>query len=422
MDAESPKLVLRFAHNIVEHLGLKLYQNKPTNVLAELVSNSWDANASRVKIDIRSDDTGAPLAISVRDTGEGMSRALLAEHYLVVGKPKPRDKAEGAKRFPMGRKGIGKLAPFGIARTVDVLTVQENVLNWLRFDYHKMLQENEASQASEQVNYEPEVIASDVQLTTDLSAELAGLGEESAVATAFLDEAAAKGAGTAIICRDLTLRRPINPKDVAQAMGRRFTVTLLRDDFKVEVNGEEVTEAVAFPKWFLRIPSSGFAENRIVTEKGERVVRHWVGFVEEAAWASDQAGVGVYAHGKIAQDRPFNFANKGNEIFSRYMYGVVEADWVDELEHDTISTDRTSIDWNDPDVLDLHAWGNAQVRTWMSSYQSARETKAREKNRAQVNATGLKLRDSEKEHLLDLLQEVTPRLPNDDGQHERLIG
>ncbi len=46
------ELVLRFSHNVLEHLGLKLYQNKPTNVLAELVSNSWDAYANNVWIDI----------------------------------------------------------------------------------------------------------------------------------------------------------------------------------------------------------------------------------------------------------------------------------------------------------------------------------------------------------------------------------
>jgi hypothetical protein len=44
-------LVLRFSHNIIEHLGLKLYQNRPTNVGAELVSNAWDAGAHRVWID-----------------------------------------------------------------------------------------------------------------------------------------------------------------------------------------------------------------------------------------------------------------------------------------------------------------------------------------------------------------------------------
>ena len=43
---------MKISHNIVEHLGLKLYQNKPTNVIAELVSNSWDANANRLNINI----------------------------------------------------------------------------------------------------------------------------------------------------------------------------------------------------------------------------------------------------------------------------------------------------------------------------------------------------------------------------------
>ena len=46
--APTEDLVLRYSHNIVEHLGLKLYQNKPTNVIAEIISNSWDADAARV--------------------------------------------------------------------------------------------------------------------------------------------------------------------------------------------------------------------------------------------------------------------------------------------------------------------------------------------------------------------------------------
>lgn len=35
----TPKFQLRFANNIIEHLGVKLYQNKPTNVIAEYVAN-----------------------------------------------------------------------------------------------------------------------------------------------------------------------------------------------------------------------------------------------------------------------------------------------------------------------------------------------------------------------------------------------
>ena len=45
----------------------------------------------------------------------------------------------------MGRKGIGKLAPFGIAQTVDVVTsalVDDlPVVHWLRFDLKALLSE-----------------------------------------------------------------------------------------------------------------------------------------------------------------------------------------------------------------------------------------------------------------------------------------
>jgi HSP90 family molecular chaperone len=117
-------LVLRFSHNIIEHLGLKLYQNRPTNVVAELVSNAWDAGAQQVWIDTHT----APLSgdarfITVADDGGGMTLQLLAENYLVIGLAKDRSQFRSKGRYPMGRKGIGKLAPFGIAGQVDVCSI-----------------------------------------------------------------------------------------------------------------------------------------------------------------------------------------------------------------------------------------------------------------------------------------------------------
>jgi hypothetical protein len=47
----------------------------------------------------------------------------LTDNFLVIGlnpRTKPQEKTpEG--RLPMGRKGIGKLAGFGIAKTIDIL-------------------------------------------------------------------------------------------------------------------------------------------------------------------------------------------------------------------------------------------------------------------------------------------------------------
>lgn len=126
-DESADDLVLRFSHNIIEHLGLKLYQNRPTNVVAELVSNAWDAGAHQVWIGTHT----IPLAgdgrfISVIDDGAGMTLRSLAQNYLVIGLAKDRSGTRLGGRYPMGRKGIGKLAPFGIAGQVDVCTVARN--------------------------------------------------------------------------------------------------------------------------------------------------------------------------------------------------------------------------------------------------------------------------------------------------------
>ena len=64
-------LVLRFSHNVIEHLGLRSYQSKPTTVLAELVSNSWDAEAGRVWILLRTTGSGEPGSVIVANDGVG---------------------------------------------------------------------------------------------------------------------------------------------------------------------------------------------------------------------------------------------------------------------------------------------------------------------------------------------------------------
>lgn len=411
-------LLLRFSHNIIEHLGLKLYQNKPTNVLAELVSNSWDADATRVWVDLINTPEGTPVSISVADNGTGMDETTLTERYLVVGKPKRTpgkpDELSLNGRYLMGRKGIGKLAPFGVARVIHLLTAKNGLLTWLRFDYDKML---EASHEKTSLStYAPDIYCREANFN---EVPLERVLEDTSIVEKFLKNIAATGNGTLIFAHKLTLRRPIRPENIIESLGRRFTVTLARPDFVVMVNEIHVSEADVFPKWELRIPEeTGYKETTVKTPLGEKTIRYWAGFVETASWPSEQAGVGVYAHGKIAQDRPYFFEVKGNEVFSRYLYAVVEADWIDELPNDAISTDRTSIDWQDEAFDDLKKWGEAAVKEWIRAYEKHRKSDPKGENRAlvetisQTNAN-LNLRETEKEHLLTLLNEVTPRLSKD---------
>jgi hypothetical protein len=328
-------LTLKFDHNVIEHLGLKLYQNKPTNVIAELVSNGWDADACNIWIDVHTDtENSDDNFISVVDDGGGMSREVIQKRFLIIGLPKrsaehPEERTLKG-RTPMGRKGIGKLAPFGIARELDIISVAKDdaggcLLNWFRLELSGILSVNDKRE------YNPIEIVSNTPIN---ETELYKHDRNDCIRN-FLNRINKKtGTGTLLILRSLSLRKLLTPKKIIEAMGRRFTVTLLRDDFNVYVNDSLVTEKEALPEFQHRIPASGFGIDNIDGKE----VKYWAGFVQTADWPQDEAGVGVYTHGKIAQDRPFTFGQKGREIIARYMYAVVEADWLDDLPDDVVST------------------------------------------------------------------------------------
>lgn len=155
---------LKFAHNVIEHLGIKLYKNKSGNVLAELLANSWDADATMVDIAIEPDGGDRQNgSISISDNGCGMDYDTIRDHYLHVGKPKRRhanQKSDGGRK-PMGRKGLGKLAPFGIARVIDVATVKDGLLNWFTLNLDNILA------AGDHGTYPPQFHAKDHPICKD---------------------------------------------------------------------------------------------------------------------------------------------------------------------------------------------------------------------------------------------------------------
>lgn len=353
--------ILRYDHNVVEHLGIRLYQNKIPNVIAELVSNSWDAGAESV--DIILDHASRVPAIIVVDDGAGMNYRHLRDQYLVIGKPKRKSPKELVykSRKPMGRKGIGKLAPFGIARTVDVITLNQGELNWLTLSLDGIL-------AAGQTNgtYKPPFT---ILRSRDSATWVAEDGHLTASQVQpYIDRLVSKGSGTIVIMSALTLNDLMLDDEIRRSMADRYNIVLARDDFSLSVNGDVISNAESLPEFEFRIPESGFLTESV----GGKDVQFWVGFVGSAKWSSEQAGVGVYSHGKIAQDRPFYFNSKGKEIFQRYLYAVVEADWLDEMETDVISTDRTGIDWAASELSDLKAWGGRKVLSWLTEYSSYR--------------------------------------------------
>jgi HSP90 family molecular chaperone len=111
---------MRISLNALEHLGMNLYSNVPA-VLSEVVANSWDADAENVNVTL---EKGAE-TITIEDDGVGMTRDDVIDCFLTVGFKRRTTLGEFTpikKRKPMGRKGIGKLSSFSIARVIDVYT------------------------------------------------------------------------------------------------------------------------------------------------------------------------------------------------------------------------------------------------------------------------------------------------------------
>jgi hypothetical protein len=274
----------------------------------------------------------------------------------------------------------------------------------------KLLADGAASAITELATSEPDIIF-EGDKAKDFPVELDRTGAVEAFRTLIDGKT-----GTLVLLSDLSVLRAITPTALMESMGRRFTVTLNRDDFVVAVNGEPLAKEHALPDFEFRIPAEGFVTEQI----GGKDIRYWVGFVKSAAWPSDEAGVGVYAHGKIAQDRPFTFGVRGREIFTRYMYAVVEADFLDELPEDVISTDRSSIDWDNPIARQLYEWGQKGVRRWIEDYRDHKGSGEKTRIRALVDdriSRGElpRIRDDEKEMLSELLAEVTPSLGKQEG-------
>ena len=67
--------------NVLNHLGLNLYSNVPA-VLAELIANAWDADATRVEVTVERNPVGeqGPVLV-IADSGCGMDEADLRGKY-----------------------------------------------------------------------------------------------------------------------------------------------------------------------------------------------------------------------------------------------------------------------------------------------------------------------------------------------------
>ena len=104
--------------SVLNHLGRNLYRSFVT-VLGEAISNSWDADAKNVQIDIDREKN----SFFIKDDGIGMTADDFQNKFLKIGYSKRREGSASPKGRPyIGRKGIGKLALLSCADKIHVIS------------------------------------------------------------------------------------------------------------------------------------------------------------------------------------------------------------------------------------------------------------------------------------------------------------
>ena len=82
-DSGVENLFISFHGRIIDHLGIQMYHS-PVAAIAELVSNSWDADAENVKI-ILPDSINEDSELIIFDDGFGMTIQECEQKYLNIG-------------------------------------------------------------------------------------------------------------------------------------------------------------------------------------------------------------------------------------------------------------------------------------------------------------------------------------------------
>lgn len=372
----------------VDKLGVRLY-DKVSAVMAELIANSYDADARVVTI---SAPMGELLAtkhqgvlsdqgfeIRVEDDGVGMTPDEINEFYLKVGAERRADPKRGSRsrefnRKVMGRKGVGKLAPFGICTTVEVISSGGEVIEGL---------DANGKQAK---GYE----------TANLILDRSKILEDTDVAynpeTGNLDGTVSPKRGTTLILREFAHRHVPTLKDLERQVAQRFG--LASADWQIELcdNGKPAAPQKGsitvgsfalekMPETEIRFTSESDGINTLHRARrydGELVddldggfvhdevfypVTGWIAYAKAPYKDDLMAGVRIYCHGKIAaQTTLFNHRAgfTGEYDIRSYLIGELHADWLDENE-DLIQTDRRDILWSDEVGRAFENWGQQLV-------------------------------------------------------------
>lgn len=334
---------MKFDPHTIEHLGVKMYSTLPP-ALAELISNAYDADAENVTLEFL--EVGSNKIISIKDDGTGMSSEDIQQRFLVIGRNRRRhDGDEPTPRFgryATGKKGLGKLALFGLAREITIDTIKDGKRNRFILDWNALLNADGV--------YNP---------TVQLS-----------------DKPTRSANGTTIKLSKLKRQSSFDLEAIANSLSKIFIVD---NNFNVALKNQN---------------------GNIVTVNNER---RYSGFDKQFEWNveslvkddspyknklkgtlytsktpirpnSGLRGISLFSRGKLVNNPEF-FSNSTSSHFFQYLTGWISVDFIDELDDDVISTNRQSIDWDNEEMVLLRDFLSTIISQVNNDWRNKRKEK-----------------------------------------------
>jgi uncharacterized protein (TIGR02391 family) len=357
MERQLRELELKFDPQTINHLGLKMYSTLPP-AIAELISNAYDADASEVLIKLR-EENNIPREILISDNGDGLSYNEINDKFLVIGRNRRLDEGDQPSRKynrkPTGKKGLGKLALFGLANTIIITTIKDNILNEFILDWEKLLQATGV--------YKPEATV--------------------------INKSVVGNNGTTIVLQKLKRRTSFNASFLADSLSRFF---IFNDDFKVSIvttAGDKIiiTNKRKYdtikPEFKWNIGSAPYIPSD--SEYSGKITGKLITAEKPLSPQSGLRGITLFSRGKLV-NMPEFFSNSTSSHFFQYLTGWLNIDFIDELENDVISTNRQSLDWEDPDMQKLRDFLSGIISQVNQEWRKERKEKKEKQLSARLSS------------------------------------
>ena len=373
---------MRISRLTVDKLGVKLY-DKVSAVIAELIANAYDADATQVTVrapmgQFLATRAGGPVAdkgfdIEVNDDGIGMTPRQVQDFFLVVGAERRNDTSRGDRsprfnRKVMGRKGVGKLAPFGICKTIEVISSGGDFID------------GGGTDSGSTGGYLTSHIVLDYDGITALDHEP---DERYKPVVGDRDESYSPKSGTRIILKNFSYRRVPALEILGRQLAQRFGIPSENWHVQLLDNTESTPSPVTVGIFEIqKMPNTKLTfeqDGTVLGPDGDpdtgltagfyhddafRHVTGWMAYSKAPYKDELMAGVRIYCRGKIAaQTSIFNqrAGFTGEHNIRSYLVGELHADWLDE-DDDLIQTDRRDILWSDELATAFQKWGQRIVK------------------------------------------------------------